>query len=215
MKIAFAEWENRIAPVFDTSQQLHVVEIEAGNIVSESRVILPETMDVHKALRLAELSINVLVCGAISRSLHGLVASYGVQVIPFVAGELPTVVRAWQRGNLMQDTFSMPGCRGRGRQRFRGTHNTYKEMTTMRGKGQSSGQGRGGGGGQGRGGGQGGGRGQSQAGQQRPGRMGGGLAAGPTGFCVCPECGQRVPHQRGMPCVERKCPNCGVTMIRE
>ena len=45
------------------------------------------------------------------------------------------------------------------------------------------------------------------------GRMGG-VAAGPEGECVCPKCGATVPHQRGVPCTERKCPECGAMMTR-
>ncbi len=59
-----------------------------------------------------------------------------------------------------------------------------------------------------------GGRGLGQGSQGR-GRMGGPKAAGPAGNCVCPKCGLRVPHERGVPCVEQKCPTCGVGMVRE
>jgi hypothetical protein len=59
--------------------------------------------------------------------------------------------------------------------------------------------------GQGSGRGAGGGRGGSGAG----GGMGGG------GFCVCPKCGQREPHQPGVPCLQERCPSCGVAMVRE
>lgn len=34
-------------------------------------------------------------------------------------------------------------------------------------------------------------------------------------FCVCPRCGFRQPHERGVPCNEKKCPDCGIQMIRE
>jgi len=46
------------------------------------------------------------------------------------------------------------------------------------------------------------------------GRMGGNLAAGPSGLCVCPQCGEEVPHQRGLPCSEATCPKCGAKMVR-
>ena len=52
--------------------------------------------------------------------------------------------------------------------------------------------------------GQGGGRGQ-----------GGGFAAGPDGYCVCPNCGERMPHQLRIPCYKQKCPKCGMAMTRE
>ncbi len=50
-------------------------------------------------------------------------------------------------------------------------------------------------------------------GGQGKGRMGG-RGAGPSGECVCPQCGTRTPHQRGIPCFEQKCPNCNTPMVR-
>ena len=65
----------------------------------------------------------------------------------------------------------------------------------------------------GRGQGRSGGRGTGQGGR---GRMGGNRpGAGPGGYCVCPNCGHRVPHQVGTPCYQVQCPKCGTTMIRE
>ena len=45
--------------------------------------------------------------------------------------------------------------------------------------------------------------------------QGGGFGAGPGGYCVCPSCGERVPHQLATPCFKQKCPKCGSTMTRE
>ena len=46
------------------------------------------------------------------------------------------------------------------------------------------------------------------------GRMGGsGMGAG--GNCICPKCGTKAPHQRGVPCNTIKCPSCGSIMTRE
>jgi hypothetical protein len=47
------------------------------------------------------------------------------------------------------------------------------------------------------------------------GRMGGSSAgAGPDSYCVCPQCGAKVPHQRGIPCYNMNCPQCGTRMTR-
>lgn len=46
------------------------------------------------------------------------------------------------------------------------------------------------------------------------GRMGG-RGMGPSGECLCPQCGATAPHQRGAPCFEQKCPQCGTAMVRK
>ena len=201
MKTAFAHWDDRIAPVFDIARRIHVVEADSGRIVAEAGEVLADDLPVQKAHRLVELGVGTLVCGAISRPFHEMVAANGIQVIPFVAGDLNDVIQAWLSGNLESDTFVMPGCSGRGRGHRRGMRGMNKEEYPMNGRKR---------GGMGPGGGQG----QGQAGQGR-GRMGGPLAGGAVGTCLCPKCGHREPHERGMPCVQRKCPKCGNAMTRE
>ncbi len=49
----------------------------------------------------------------------------------------------------------------------------------------------------------------------RRGGRGGGFGAGPGGSCICPNCGEKVPHQLGTSCYEEQCPKCGTTMTRE
>lgn len=36
-----------------------------------------------------------------------------------------------------------------------------------------------------------------------------------NGFCVCVYCGTKIPHVKGEPCREVKCPQCGKIMLRE
>jgi len=51
---------------------------------------------------------------------------------------------------------------------------------------------------------------------QRGGRMRGTQpGAGPGGSCVCPGCGEKVPHKQGTPCYDMSCPKCGTKMVRE
>lgn len=110
-KTAFAYWNNRIAPVFDSARRIYLVEIDdSGRIIGETEETLPDDQPVKRAVRLAELSVDTLVCGALSRSLHGIIHSYGIRVVPFVAGELHQIIQAWHAGNLHSETFTMPGC---------------------------------------------------------------------------------------------------------
>ncbi len=133
-KAAFACWNDRIAPVFDTAREFRIVEAKSGKIIRETQEILAGNQPLQTALRMAELRMDVLVCGAISGDIQALIAAYGIRVVPFVSGELRLVIEAWLKGNLENDAFAMPGCRFQGRRR-RG-----------RGAGGGGGRGRGGGG---------------------------------------------------------------------
>jgi len=201
IKAAFAHWDNRIAPVFDIARRIHVAEAESGRIVAETEEVLADDMPVRKALRLAELGVGTLVCGAISRPLHAMVAAYGIRVVPFVAGELREVIQAWLEGGLKGNSFAMPGCCARGRRRLQGIHSVNREEIIMNGRRRG-------------GAGQDGGKRQGLGGQGR-GRMGGPLAGGAGGTCLCPKCGHREPHKLGVPCVQKQCPKCGTAMTRE
>lgn len=114
MKVAFAIWNDRIAPVFDVARQVHIVAAEAGHIIGETRETIADDVPL-KALGLTELGAGALVCGAISRPLQSIIESYGIRVIPFVSGELREVIRAWLSDTLESGLFAMPGCCGRKR----------------------------------------------------------------------------------------------------
>lgn len=49
----------------------------------------------------------------------------------------------------------------------------------------------------------------------RRGRKGGALQAGPGGWCVCQKCGHEQRHTTAKPCYELKCVKCGATMARK
>lgn len=198
MKAAFSVWDNRIAPVFDVARQMLLVESRSGRIVSETEEAFPDDFPLRKAIRLAELGIDILICGAVSRPLRETIAAYGIRVIPFVAGELGDVKCAWLSGGDDIRRFAMPGCCGR-RKRGSKSQEAGMEDCAMGGRnrggmGQGAGMGRGG---------------------QGRGRACGLSVAGPVGNCVCPDCGHAEPHTAGVPCPQKQCPKCGTAMVRE
>uniref|UniRef100_A0A7C4EQC5 Ferredoxin n=1 Tax=Thermodesulfovibrio aggregans TaxID=86166 RepID=A0A7C4EQC5_9BACT len=38
---------------------------------------------------------------------------------------------------------------------------------------------------------------------------------GSVSECICYNCGTMIPHRRGVPCFEERCPKCGVSMERK
>ena len=41
------------------------------------------------------------------------------------------------------------------------------------------------------------------------------IGSGPGSYCVCPNCGYKISHQRGVPCSTLKCPNCKISLERQ
>ena len=118
-KAAFSCWDDRIAPVFDTARELCVVETQSGSIVRETWEKMEVDQPLRTILRMAGLQLDVLVCGAISGHIKGLVEAYGISVVPFVTGDVRRIIGAWLEGNLETDTFAMPGCGFQRRRRNR------------------------------------------------------------------------------------------------
>jgi len=121
MKIAIAQWQGRVSPVFDVSDRLCLIDIEGQNEVSRENVVLTMHDPFGRAKEVAGLGTNVLICGAISHVLERALSGAGVQVMGFLCGDLDTVIPAFLQGRLSDGRFFMPGCCGqRQRHRFRG-----------------------------------------------------------------------------------------------
>ncbi len=116
MKAAFSVWDTRIAPLLDTARNLHLVECREGEPVCETDHLLADDLP-QRCAWLAEQDLEVLVCGAVSRPLQEQLAAAHIRLIPFVAGDVREVIRAWQNGTLHGSAFTMPGCCGRRRMR--------------------------------------------------------------------------------------------------
>lgn len=118
MKIALPEWQGRISPVFDTARTIILADCQEGKEFGRSTEQVNELVMPVRVRRITELGVNVLLCGAISRPLAGMLASAGIRVIPFLSGETDNVLSAYLNGQLAAPQFFMPGC-GRRRGRFR------------------------------------------------------------------------------------------------
>jgi len=119
MKVAIPIAEGRISPVFDVAKRLLLVDIENEREVRRTEEVLEELQLVARARRVAELGVDVLICGAISRPLEAMLLSTGVEVTPQTCGPVGDVLKAFVSGQLTEQAFVIPGCCGH-RRRFRG-----------------------------------------------------------------------------------------------
>ncbi|MEN6472478.1 MAG: NifB/NifX family molybdenum-iron cluster-binding protein [Syntrophaceae bacterium] len=118
MRIAIADWQDRISPVFDVSSELILIDIEQGREVGRTSVTLRGNDPFARAHEVADLGVQVLICGAISGPLETALLGGGIRVYGFVCGTLDEVLNAFMRGGIMRGRCRMPGCGG-GPRRYR------------------------------------------------------------------------------------------------
>ncbi len=119
MKIAIPVWNGCVSSAFDFSHTLLVVELENGRETKRSEVSSPVRSVPEKANQLKTLGIEVLICGAISRPLASLVRASGIEVLPYVVGQVDQIVEAYLMGRLLQQQFTLPGSWPGARRGFR------------------------------------------------------------------------------------------------
>lgn len=128
MKFALSIWNGRIAPVFDVSQRLVIYEAERDTITAAREITLSNHEQKNKAEQLANLRIETLICGALSRCLADCLLHYNIKTIPFIAGGMEEVAAAFLKGALPSAPYCMPGCCGRGRRHRGGTSRLRRNL---------------------------------------------------------------------------------------
>jgi predicted Fe-Mo cluster-binding NifX family protein len=119
MKIAIPYWQDRISPVFDNANRLLLVNIENGREIMREETQIMEKEPLARVKYLHTLGADVLICGAISRSLQLALDSEGITVIAQICGPVDEVINAYTRNQLTDQEFFMPGCCSHERKRQR------------------------------------------------------------------------------------------------
>jgi predicted Fe-Mo cluster-binding NifX family protein len=111
--IAVPNCQGRVSPVFDVAARLVLVRLKGEAELERKEVVLFEKQPDGIVRGLAELGIQVLICGAISQGLQLALEQAGIRVLPQVCGDLEAVITAFRGGTLRRREFAMPGCCGR------------------------------------------------------------------------------------------------------
>ena len=110
MKVAIPVYGDYVSNVFDFAHRLLLVDIENGQETKRCEVELISRSLPERASQLKTLGVDVIVCGAVSRLLANMVTQLGIEVLPFVTGNVENVLGAYLTGQLVRPEFSMPGC---------------------------------------------------------------------------------------------------------
>lgn len=110
MKLAITVWENRISPVFDSAAQILLLELSEGRILRK-RLVAVEDSSFATVLSLRkEEEIDLLLCGALCRRGEERLQAGGLEVLPFLSGDVDALVQSVMAGSDLS-FFAMPGCR--------------------------------------------------------------------------------------------------------
>ncbi|MBW1666910.1 MAG: NifB/NifX family molybdenum-iron cluster-binding protein [Deltaproteobacteria bacterium] len=109
MKIAIPVWEGKISPVLDTASRLMIVEVEDKEVSSRLEIYLDEWDLTRRCLRIQNLGVDTLICGAVSRPFSRMLSASGVNLIAGISGPAEDVLNACLHGNLAHPRFLMPG----------------------------------------------------------------------------------------------------------
>ncbi len=110
--IAIPIWQERVSPVLDTAARLLVVTRQHGKEIGRKEFVLGPSTTESVARSISELSVDVLLCAALSEPLLQALKKRGVRVRPHVCGLVEEVLHAFCCRQLRRDEFRMPGCWG-------------------------------------------------------------------------------------------------------
>ena len=109
MKIAIPVWENKVSPVLDTASRLMVVELKEGGPMSRFEIYLDERDMSRRCLRIQDLCVDTLICGAVTRHFSEMLKASGIELIQGISGQPEAVLNAYLDGTLAHSKYLMPG----------------------------------------------------------------------------------------------------------
>jgi hypothetical protein len=187
--LAIPVLRSRVAPVLNWCSRIQIFPQEPSQDGEGQELLLPHLEAAQRLELLRQNGVSTLICGALSADLLRRAGEIGLTVVSGVAGEVLEVVQSYWQNTLNHPKFWLPGCRGLRRYRsgwLKGQGPPCHGQARTRSRGRNN-----------------------ILSSPRPEQ-----GLGPGGFCRCPACGLKVPHEQGIPCVQISCPRCHQMMER-
>lgn len=112
IRIAISIWNDRVAPVFDVSKKILIIDLEETREINRIEKSMPNEHLLLKAEFLSGLDIQYLICGAVSQTYAHILLSTGINVFSHRCGFVKDLLKAFTQQTLDDQCFRMPGCCG-------------------------------------------------------------------------------------------------------
>ncbi|MBN1634973.1 MAG: hypothetical protein JW920_00570 [Deltaproteobacteria bacterium] len=93
----------------DFTSALLLLDYQPGRQLDRRQVEFPSRLIPAKVATLVDLKVDLLICGALSREFAAMVVHSGIELLPFISGSIEDVLAAYNRGDLSDQRFLMPG----------------------------------------------------------------------------------------------------------
>lgn len=138
VRIAIPAWSGSVSTTFDFARELLIVDVEGRQVLSQQLVPIGSVPIAGRARKLCDLSVDVVICGAISEAAGNHVARCGIRLVPYVSGTVSSVIDAYLSGNLEDPAFLLAGSTPGVRNRWR--HGQGGRRGAVRGRGRHGGK---------------------------------------------------------------------------
>jgi predicted Fe-Mo cluster-binding NifX family protein len=108
-RIAIPIFQSHISPVLDTCNDLMLVDLSAAGAVRRTKVQLRKSGPAERAAAMSRQGVAKIICAGVSELMMACIMSRGMHVISGISGEVEQVIAAYQKNQLDQDRFRMPG----------------------------------------------------------------------------------------------------------
>ena len=126
MRLAITVWRGCVSPLFEAAGSLLLVRLGPSAELDRIQIRLSDRSPAARAQLLWLEKVELLICGALSRSVQRMLEANGIRVIGWIRGEVEEVLAAFDQGRLDQACYQLPGGR-RQRQRRRGGNNGRRQ----------------------------------------------------------------------------------------
>ena len=109
MKIAAPIYGDSISNVFDFAKRLLIVDVDNDKEVKRLEVVIENKYPIQRAVQLINMNTDVFICGEISQELLFALKASGIEVVPFITGNVNNVIQAYIDGIIANREYSMPG----------------------------------------------------------------------------------------------------------
>ncbi len=111
-KVAISIWNKRVSPVMDTASQLLIftTDDERQEVLKEI-VPIPQSNITDRINYFVSKGITILFCGAISHHFEQALRASGIEVQPFLGGNVDDIIIAYLNGTFQSNNFLLPGCK--------------------------------------------------------------------------------------------------------